>query len=286
MTEVPSETFKGCGNLATLSLGSTLESIGASAFSGCALTDVVVPPSVTSVGDNAFASNKIKTLAIGYGISEIGEKAFDQNNDIEKVSVTAVTPPNASNNTFSRYEMPLWLINQEAFDNYMDYPRCWYRFEDNMYTLVPINSLSAEKIEVSGFPGETIKLDVKIEPEDASLQQLFWRSTRPDLISVDNEGNVTFMGEASSLTRSEEECQIIVTTMYESTPALTFDFKVTASGIEQIFGDEEFDSVKADRPNDIYTLQGVCVKRNASQEDIDALAPGLYIIAGKKVLVK
>ena len=41
----------------------------------------------------------------------------------------------------------------------------------------------------------------------------------------------------------------------------------------------------ASRPNDIYNLQGVCLKRNASQEDVDALAPG-YIIAGKKVLVK
>ena len=41
-----------------------------------------------------------------------------------------------------------------------------------------------------------------------------------------------------------------------------------------------------DCPNDICNLQGVCLKRNASQDDIDALAPGLYIIAGEKVLVK
>lgn len=36
----------------------------------------------------------------------------------------------------------------------------------------------------------------------------------------------------------------------------------------------------------LYNLQGVCLKRNATQDDVDALAPGLYIIGGKKVLVK
>lgn len=38
--------------------------------------------------------------------------------------------------------------------------------------------------------------------------------------------------------------------------------------------------------NDIFTLQGVCLKRNASQSDIDSLVRGIYIIGGKKVVVK
>lgn len=36
----------------------------------------------------------------------------------------------------------------------------------------------------------------------------------------------------------------------------------------------------------IFNLQGICLKRNATAEDVNALQPGLYIIAGKKVLVK
>lgn len=39
-------------------------------------------------------------------------------------------------------------------------------------------------------------------------------------------------------------------------------------------------------PQDVHTLQGVCVKRDATQADIDALPAGLYIIGGKKVYVK
>ena len=37
---------------------------------------------------------------------------------------------------------------------------------------------------------------------------------------------------------------------------------------------------------DVYNMQGMLIKAKASQEEIDALAPGLYIIGGRKVLVK
>lgn len=37
---------------------------------------------------------------------------------------------------------------------------------------------------------------------------------------------------------------------------------------------------------DIYNLQGICLKHNATADDIKALAPGLYIIGDKKVLIK
>jgi len=39
-------------------------------------------------------------------------------------------------------------------------------------------------------------------------------------------------------------------------------------------------------PKDIYNMQGTLVKANASQADIDALEPGIYIIGGCKVIVK
>lgn len=36
----------------------------------------------------------------------------------------------------------------------------------------------------------------------------------------------------------------------------------------------------------IYNAQGICLKRNASEEDVDALTPGLYIIGKHKVIVR
>ena len=37
-------------------------------------------------------------------------------------------------------------------------------------------------------------------------------------------------------------------------------------------------------PMNIYTLQGICIKRNATEEDINNLPKGIYIIGGKKIL--
>ena len=39
-------------------------------------------------------------------------------------------------------------------------------------------------------------------------------------------------------------------------------------------------------PDAIYNMQGVCLKQHPTQMDIDTLVPGLYIIRGKKVMVK
>lgn len=38
--------------------------------------------------------------------------------------------------------------------------------------------------------------------------------------------------------------------------------------------------------NDIYTLHGVCLKRNATDEDVRVLPAGMYIIRGKKTIIK
>ena len=37
--------------------------------------------------------------------------------------------------------------------------------------------------------------------------------------------------------------------------------------------------------NDIYNLQGILIKRDATQADIDNLPTGIYIINGNKVTI-
>lgn len=44
-------------------------------------------------------------------------------------------------------------------------------------------------------------------------------------------------------------------------------------------------TVDDDRPVDIFNMQGICIKRNASQADIDRLPSDFYIIGGKKVYI-
>lgn len=51
-------------------------------------------------------------------------------------------------------------------------------------------------------------------------------------------------------------------------------------------GVESLEQIPTNHTEDIFNLQGVNIKRNASQDDIDALAPGIYIIGRKKVIVR
>lgn len=56
--------------------------------------------------------------------------------------------------------------------------------------------------------------------------------------------------------------------------------KASSSGIYSITDDMN------NIPVNVYNCQGIMLKQNATQDYIDSLTPGLYIIGGKKILVK
>lgn len=50
-----------------------------------------------------------------------------------------------------------------------------------------------------------------------------------------------------------------------------------ASGIENVMPSDE-------EANNVYTMDGILVMKNASRSQIDGLAKGMYIINGKKLI--
>ena len=53
-------------------------------------------------------------------------------------------------------------------------------------------------------------------------------------------------------------------------------------GVEEI----TVEAAGHDLPRNIFNLQGVCIKRNATDDDVRSLAPGLYIIGGQKTFIR
>ena len=88
-------------SLETLTIGSSVTSIGESAFRECSkLTAVEIPSSVTSIGSSAFyGCDRLHSVTIGTGVLSIGSDAFvyrDDNNYTyrpEKVIWLCNTPP-------------------------------------------------------------------------------------------------------------------------------------------------------------------------------------------------
>ena len=56
MTTIGNDTFRGCSSLSSVTLGSSVTSIGYGAFWDCEFTSINIPSSVKSIADHAFFS--------------------------------------------------------------------------------------------------------------------------------------------------------------------------------------------------------------------------------------
>lgn len=90
-------------------------------------------------------------------------------------------------------------------------------------------------------------------------------------------------GVTTFLTKFDDKVMCVMTNpLFPGTYMYTPLYTVGFSGIEDIVSGSD-----ADRPVDVYTIQGTIVKRQVNRADaLEGLSRGLYIVGGKKVLVK
>ena len=81
--------FDDCDNLATVTIGGTLDAINADAFSGCSkLSTLNISGSVGAIGDGAFDGFNLTSLNISGHVGTIGANAFDDNDKMTSFTVT------------------------------------------------------------------------------------------------------------------------------------------------------------------------------------------------------
>ena len=75
---IAGRAFSGCTGLTSVTIPSSVTSIGSDAFSGCTgLTSVTIPSSVTTIGYNAFSDcTGLTSITIPSSVTSIGERAF------------------------------------------------------------------------------------------------------------------------------------------------------------------------------------------------------------------
>ena len=76
-------------NLQTITIPSSVTSIGSRAFYGCtSLTSITIPDSVTSIGNYAFYDcTSLKSITIPEGVKSIGSKAFHNCESLTSVTI-------------------------------------------------------------------------------------------------------------------------------------------------------------------------------------------------------
>lgn len=284
LTSIGFRAFSGCNGLTLIKIPNTVTSIGEDAFAGSSdLTSVVIPNSVISIGNRAFTGCKgMTSVDIGNSVKSIGKSAF-----YWCIGLTSVIIPNSVES-----------IGCDAFSG------C-----SGLTSVVIGNSVLI--IDEYAFYNCRGLTSIEIPNSVISIGEgAFWNCKGLASVVIGNSltsiENYVFKGceniqtiysanrvppTCKSNTFDEVPTDAIVYVPVGSIPGYS-----TSEGWSRFFKFVETDnfpnaveSIASDIDssiNDIYTLQGVCVKRNATQTDVDALTPGLYIIAGKKVIIK
>lgn len=144
---------------------------------------------------------------------------------------------------------------------------------ETFYRHFPVKII-ALYFEQNGFEvsvGESKNLRVIFQPGNAENQNLIWESSDETIAKVDNYGCVTGISPGTA--------QITACATDGSGASTACNIVVSyRSGIKDVLTDGKTGIA-------IYNSQGMCLKREADQSDIDALPAGLYIIGGKKVVI-
>ncbi|MDD2565462.1 MAG: leucine-rich repeat protein [Candidatus Gracilibacteria bacterium] len=89
---IGNDIFSRYGDLTSVTIPSSVMSIGDYSFEGNQLTSLTIPSSVTSIGDGAFGGNQLTSVTLPNSITNIGDRAFSQN------LLTSVTIPSSVTN--------------------------------------------------------------------------------------------------------------------------------------------------------------------------------------------
>lgn len=132
-------------------------------------------------------------------------------------------------------------------------------------------SISLDETEKTIEEGMEFTLTATVLPEDATNKTVEWSSSDTSVATVDEEGKVTVIGVG--------ECQIIAKTTDGTELTAECRLSATASGIDSVLAGTGI-------RYDVYSVNGILVKGNATADDVKKLAAGIYIINGKKYIIK
>ena len=223
VTSIRNATFSGCSSLEELTIPSTITSLGENVFSGCvSLKSMVIPDSVTEIGASTFSNcsnleevklpqnlnrisanlfrycDSIETVVIPNGVIAVDDTAFADCMNLKSVTFpnTISTSENDGNGIGSRIfsnspKVVASVIEGSLAHTYMR--RNGYNF-----TLIT-TGINLDKPELTLNVNESSKYVAILSPYTiANNTSLTWKSSNPDVATVDANGVVTGISEGKA----------------------------------------------------------------------------------------
>ena len=299
VTIIEDYAFSYCYDLTSVVIGNSVTSIGEKAFYRCdGLTSVEIPNSVTSIGEEAFEScYGLTSVVIGNSVTSIGMMAFGSCYNLTDVYSLNDTPPYC----YDAFNFDDWDLNDttatitatlyvptSAVEDYESADE-WCEFAnivgiETSYT-VGI-TVSDEEVTV----GDNITLVATIE--DFETDYLYTDTVYAWYVSVD-DGEAELIDDtatdsivytpAAAGTHSFY-CSVSINDVTVNSSEVVVEVTETetddsATGISSI-------EATADGKYNVYSISGVRLMTTTDSSDVESLPEGLYIVNGKKVVIK
>lgn len=261
VTEIQNSAFSLSTGITSVTIPATVQTIKNNAFYNCSLSSVSLPKAKTIRSHAFYNCTNLKTITFNGPIDDLQRDAFSLCPAIERIIFTSATPFSASvdifpaSNPYDEEEAlsPIYenatLYIPEGSEEAFAAVSPWNLFK-KVETFKPetnVNmTLSHSEIEIN--KDDTAQLTINLEGKRIGT------------------GFITVKYNDESGLQSSEICRIEV--------------KDKTNLINEIQAQSD------DEIGDIYTIDGILVKKAPTLDDVRALAPGLYVIGSRKIFVR
>ena len=281
VTTIGDRAFSHCSHLTSVTIPNSVTTIGDGAFSGCSfLTSVTIPNSVTTIGDGAFSGCSFLTsVTIPNSVTTIGEAAFGYCSHLTSVNI-----PNS-----------VTTIGEAAFSG------C------SSLTSVTIPN-SVTTIGDGAFSGCSFLTSVTIPNSVTTIGDgAFSGCTNLQKVNIGNSVktieiyafyNCTSITQISSEAVVPPTCELFVFDGINKSKCKLIVPKNSLDAYKQAYQWKDFSLIEGSTTGitntvynkaglaDVYTIDGTRRLSKASTDEINALPKGVYIVNGKKIIIK
>ena len=258
VTTIGVSAFHGCSSLTSVTIPNGVTTIGNFAFHNCSsLTSVIIPNSVTEIGSYAFhGCSSLTSVTIGNSVTTIGFYAFSGCS-----SLTSLTIPNSVTTIGSSAFSSCSSLTSVTIPNSVTTIGDWAFSGCSSLTSITIPN-SVTTIGFGAFSG------------CKNVKQITSEAVTPPICSAGSFERV-----------NRNECKLIV-------PKNSVDAYKKADGWKEFFLIEGtttgiINNIYNKTENvDVYTIDGIKRLSKANVNEINALPKGVYIINGKKIVIK